>query len=160
MWSIKDTLQHTQSPSLDKRWCSMAEHTAKLTSPQFRLYLKSSVFLYHGSGILCVHVYGLKNPTNQTKKNKQKNSNTGPKGKLSQNWHLLGNARRLTYVCSFSKTAVNLFMSLCSSIFLALKAAVQREDSHSSSKLGIYELFFLKKVSNYLKKQVNEFWSR
>jgi len=60
----------------------------------------------------------------------------------SQNWHLLGNARRLTYVCSFSKTAVSLFMSLCSSIFLALRAAVQREDSHSSSKLGIYELFF------------------
>lgn len=67
---------------------------------------------------------------------------------VRQNWHLLGKARRLIYVCNFSKTAVSFFMSLCSSIFLALKAAVQREDSHSSSKLGIYE--FKKKKHKYV----------
>lgn len=63
---------------------------------------------------------------------------------VADNGSLLGKARRLMYVCSFSKTAVSFFISFWSSTFLALNAAVQREDSHSSSKLGTYEFMHLK----------------
>lgn len=63
---------------------------------------------------------------------------------VAQSPHLLGKARRLMYVCSFSKIAVSFFISFCRFIFMALNAAVQREDSHSSSKLGTYEFMFLR----------------
>lgn len=49
--------------------------------------------------------------------------------------NLLGKAKRLMQFCSFSNTDVTRLMSLCSSWFFALRAAVQRGASHSSSRL-------------------------